>query len=238
MNKMTTIVVETHASTWMIATEVAGHSLFFIQAGWWFSIDQFNAAVALFQMALFSFFYHLCVLDIAPDASHVAFLHGLDYTGIFGLTNMIFFEIIMLPDQFAFPLWILLQTFAILGNWMLYNSGFLLFGAGLSYAVIFGIAVLHRQHTDEKELLWIYSLRYWYVLLIGIISLLGAVTVLFIGGNPGDNQYEPVHGGVWHFVANIPLALIMIFIVLQKKRDWRALKPFFFVFREKKQKQI
>lgn len=233
---MTTIVVETNASTWMIATEIAGHSLFFIQAGWWFTIDQFNAAVALFQMALFSLFYHLCVLDVAPDPSHVAFFHGLDYTGIFGLTNMLFFEIIMLPVQFAFPLWVLMQTFAILGNWILYNTGFLLFGALLSYAVIFGVAVLHRQHTDEKELPWLYSLKYWYVLLIGIILLMGAVTLLFIGGNPGDHQYEPVHGGAWHFAANPPLAVIMCFIVLQRKNDWHALKPFFFVFKKKEKK--
>lgn len=231
---MSTITVEQHADTWMIVVEVLGHSLFFAQSVWWFTIDEYFCSVAMFQMALFSFFYHLCVLNIAPDPSHVAFLHGLDYTGIFGLTNAIYFEAINLPFVFAGPLWMLLQTFAILGNWMLYNTGYLVFGALLSYAVVFGVTVLHKQHSDAGDLPWIFSLKYWYLLIAAILLLLMALTALYLGGNPGDGQYELVHGGIWHSVAQPPLALAMIAIRKMKAKAWW---PFFFVFQSKAKKQ-
>lgn len=231
---MSTIVVEQHAAVWMIVLECVGHSLFFAQSGWWFTIDEFFCASAMFQMALFSFFYHLCVLNIAPDPSHVAFLHGLDYTGIFGLTNALYFELINLPLVIAAPLWMLLQTFAILGNWMLYNTGYLIFGAILSYAIIFGITVLHKQHSDAADLPWVFSLRYWYLLLAAVLALMIALPALYLGGNPGDGQYEIVHGGVWHFVAQPPIALAMIVIrKIKGKSPW----PFFFVFQAKNKKQ-
>ena len=231
---MSTIVVETNAPTWAIVVETIGHACFFTQSFWWFTIDEFFAAMAMFQMALFSYLYHLCVLNVAPDPSHVAFFHGLDYTGIFGLTNALFFELIGLPIQFAAPLWMLLQTFTIPANWILYSSGYLVFGGVLSYGMIFAVAVLHKKHTDERELPWIYSLRYWYLLIAGVVLLMGAITFLYLGGNPGDGQYEIIHGGVWHFVAQIPLAVIMVLIRLSKgKSPW----PFFFVLIKKEKKQ-
>jgi hypothetical protein len=227
---MSTIVVETSAPTWALVVETLGHSLFFAQAFWWFSIDEFFSSIAMFQMALFSYLYHLCVLDIAPDPSHVAFFHGLDYTGIFGLTNALFFELIGLPFQFAGPLWMLLQTFTIPANWILYSTGYLVF----SYAVIFAVSVLHKKHTDERELPWIYSFKYWYIMLAGIVLLMAAITTLYLGGNPGDGQYEIIHGGVWHFVAQPPIAIIMIAIRWTKAK---SIIPFFFVFQKKTKKQ-
>lgn len=231
---MSTIVVETNAPTWAIAVETLGHSLFFALSFWWFTIDEFMSAVAMFRMSLFSYLYHLCVLNVAPDPSHVAYYHGLDYTGIFGLTNALFFDLIQLPIQFSAPLWILLETFTLPTNWILYNTGYLIFGGLLSYGIIFAVAVLHKKHTDERELPWIYSLRYWYLLIGGIVILMAAITLLFLGGNPGDWQYEPVHGGAWHFAAPWPLGAIMIFIRWTKGKS--AL-PFFFVFQKKEKKQ-
>lgn len=233
---MTTITVLTNPSTWMIVMECVGHSLFFIEAIWWLMIDEFNCGIALMRMAFFSFLYHLGLLNIAPDASHVPFLHGLDYTGIFGLVNMIYFEMIMLPDAVILPLWVLLEMFTVPANWILYDTGYLPFGAVLSYIVIFAVTVLHRQHTSADKLPGFLSYKYWYVIVIGILGFMFALSLLFIGGNPGERLYEPVHGGAWHIAAAIALVPIIAFIVLVKRGTLRALIPFFVVWKEKVKK--